>query len=1711
MLKQLTRTMFTAVALLLLFAVSSALAASGMHDATARAASNASHKRSAAGRRKHKPGATIHHAKLRGADFASATVLLGANTVESQYDSLVGGQAEAFRLQAGATGPAGLAHVYISAANTARTVIVGIYANANGNPGALLSTGSAPASSAGTWTLVSIAPIELVSGRTYWLAILGTGGTLRYRDRWRGPCPSQTSAQRTLGALPRTWSDGTVYADCPASAYVSPGVPAKVLDPIQPVSPSSPLEPGVPAAPVAEEELAPVLPSAPVDTVSPSIAGSAIEGQELGASSGSWTGSPTSYAYRWQDCNALGEACSNIAGATASSYTLAAGSVGHRVRVVVSAINAGGTTSASSGATAIVASVPPPAAPANTVLPAITGTAVERQTVSASTGTWSGSPTSYAYQWEDCNTAGEACSDIGGATSSTYELVSSDVGHTVRVVVSAANPGGSTPASSPATATVVTPPPSPPSNIALPAVSGSAVEGQTLTASAGTWAGSPTSYGYQWEDCNSLGEGCLSISQATTSNYKLAASDVGDTLRVVVTAGNAGGSTQISSVASSTVVPLAPSSTALPAVSGSAVEGQTLSASSGTWTGSPTSYGYQWEDCNTTGEACANVSGATAASYKLAASDVGHTLRVVVVASNAGGSAQASSAASGMVVPVAPSNTVLPTISGSPVEGETLKASSGAWSGSPTSYAYQWEDCNSSGEACSNVSGATASSYNPVSGDVGHTLRVMVTASNAGGSARASSAASGTVAPAPAAPVNSALPLISGSVVEGQTLSASTGTWSNSPTSYAYQWQDCNSSGESCANISAATSSSYKLAVGDVGHELRVLVTATNAAGSSAPQASAATSVATAAGVTCTVTVSASASASAIASDIVSAANGSTVCLASGTYPSGITISKADHSAYVTVRPAVGATATVPGIKIANSSYLRFEHLNMTAGFNAEDAAGTAGNHYQFVGNTISEAKYGIVLYGDAAPITEVLIERNYIHDITLPPESGGKCTQGYAEGQGVTLFYADGVTIKNNNFNVVYAHYIQGAGEAKGVDVEHNLFMGHIAEACSHLNFWQVYEGSVNSTFKDNVMIGEGTGEKGGTSETAATVGLEFENGPESKHCATTMENTTVENNLFVDAADSYAISTFVTKHDTTTHNTIVGSEYGTGFLTKLPEHPSETCGGLGVPAPFTEGTQMTHNIDVKNGASNDFTFEECEGSCVFNEDVSEDETAKKAFAKSTERVPSGASSYVSKWTPAWATTKWSVFKEVNEEGKHLPTTPVGFYQPTTAGVKALHAGYEGEIGIEPEEAGAEAEAKAPVNTALPVISGSATIGQTLSATSGSWEYAPVSYAYQWRDCSTAGAECADISGATGSSYKLASGDSGHTVDVVATATNSYGSAAAASSATGVVASESGTGAGIEPSLTDEECFENPGEEGEDTAKIEACGYPGYNNTGPEKSATLTPASGVVKLTGTEHYEDKRLTGQLKIEPGATGVVVKNVEVITEGECPAPYNLTAGCTGGSVYLEEGAKNTVFSHDRVGGTELRGPNTVQDCFRGANEVAYTVEYTKVMFCGGFKIDGGGTLNHDYCPDNENIGYKEGGAAEDHYECLSSEGNDSKAPLVIENSTFLNPHEGQTAAIYLESLVGPIHEVTIEKDFLAGGGYVIYGGAQGGETPVGPERIVDNRIARCVTTKSACPGAGGYYERGGEHGVEAYVLTGATDSGNFWDNNREAIN
>ncbi len=181
-------------------------------------------------------------------------------------------------------------------------------------------------------------------------------------------------------------------------------------------------------------------------------------------------------------------------------------------------------------------------------------------------------------------------------------------------------------------------------------------------------------------------------------------------------------------------------------------------------------------------------------------------------------------------VAATPRNTARPTISGTAKEGSTLTASTGAWANGPTSYTYQWRRCASDGTACSDVSGATSKTYTPVSADVVHTLRVVVTASNSDGKASATSDATSAIG-SRNGPTNTSRPVISGTPSVGSGLTVSQGSWSPALTSTQRQWERCNSSGGGCLNISGATGSTYTVQTADVGHRLRVLVTGTNSGG----------------------------------------------------------------------------------------------------------------------------------------------------------------------------------------------------------------------------------------------------------------------------------------------------------------------------------------------------------------------------------------------------------------------------------------------------------------------------------------------------------------------------------------------------------------------------------------------------------------------------------------------------------------------------------------------------------------------------------------------------------------------------------------------------------------------------------------------------------------------------------------------------------------
>ena len=210
-----------------------------------------------------------------------------------------------------------------------------------------------------------------------------------------------------------------------------------------------------------------------------------------------------------------------------------------------------------------------------------------------------------------------------------------------------------------------------------------------------------------------------------------------------------------------------------------------LAALPGTWGGGkPVAFSYQWTRCDAAGHACAAITAATARSYTPTAADVGHALAVRVSAVTPAGTASASSAptlavaSSGASGGTAPKAKTLPLIQGGNQVGQTLTAQVGTWTGSPTSYSYQWRRCAPGGTACVAIPDAAGDSYATSPGDIGFVISLTVTAIGKGGAGSSTSAPTAIIlaapVPAPAVETTIALPGQAGAVTTASSVAIAT-------------------------------------------------------------------------------------------------------------------------------------------------------------------------------------------------------------------------------------------------------------------------------------------------------------------------------------------------------------------------------------------------------------------------------------------------------------------------------------------------------------------------------------------------------------------------------------------------------------------------------------------------------------------------------------------------------------------------------------------------------------------------------------------------------------------------------------------------------------------------------------------------------------------------------------------------------------------------
>ncbi|MDD1609278.1 MAG: DUF4347 domain-containing protein, partial [Methylococcaceae bacterium] len=418
------------------------------------------------------------------------------------------------------------------------------------------------------------------------------------------------------------------------------------------------------------------------------------------------------------------------------------------------------------------------------------------------------------YQWQANGI------DISGATASTYTLSQAEVGKAITVIAHYTD-GLGTPesVSSAATAAVANINDAPTGTVII---TGTAIQGQTLTASNNLvdidGLGAIT---YQWK------AGGVTINGANSSTYILTQSEVGKTITVTAHYTDGQGTAEtVSSAATSTIANINDLPTGTVTITGTATQGQTLTASNNLvdldGLGSVT---YQWQANGV------NINGATSATYTLSQADVSKAITVIASYTDGQGSAETvSSTATGAVVNINDLPTGSVTITGIVMQGQTLTASNNLADADGLGIiTYQWQ------AAGVDIGGAIGATYTLSQAEVGKTITVLARYTDGQNTAETvSSTPTGVVANVNDLPTGTVT--IAGTATQGQLLTVSNNLAdADGLGTITYQWQAAG------VDIGGATGSTYTLTQAEVGKAITVTAHYTDGQGTAETVSSATT------------------------------------------------------------------------------------------------------------------------------------------------------------------------------------------------------------------------------------------------------------------------------------------------------------------------------------------------------------------------------------------------------------------------------------------------------------------------------------------------------------------------------------------------------------------------------------------------------------------------------------------------------------------------------------------------------------------------------------------------------------------------------------------------------------------------------------------------------------------------------------------------------
>ena len=463
--------------------------------------------------------------------------------------------------------------------------------------------------------------------------------------------------------------------------------------------------------------------AAPTNTSLPSITGEATVGTSLTVNTGGWSSTQVTFNIQWFSCSTnLSTSCVAQSGRTTGTYLITTSDLTRYIRASVTALDA---TGGSTVFTTLVGPVVTP--PQASVLPVITGVATPGSVLQATRGTWSGAAaTGDQYQWLRCTSVDTSnCTVISTSTSNTYTVQNSDTGFrlAVNVIVRDITNRISGSAKSLTTQPVL----GSPTVSSTPTFTSNLYVGGTATLDRGTWStAGNTTYLYQWQRCSTQAiTACQNISGATTASYLVAQLDLNQYLRVAVTAINeVGGSTIYSGFSAQVAATAPPVNTSIPIVSGSAFETSVINIiSKGQWSGIEESKLLtQWQICSTA-ISCSDIASATSPTYTASSADVGKTIRAKIIAPYSQKNVEAFSNQT-PIIKKAYTNVFPPTLLSYADIGDKIDIFKGYWEGLATSnISYVWQRCKSA-TSCTNIPGATKSTYTPSSSDRGYSIRV---------------------------------------------------------------------------------------------------------------------------------------------------------------------------------------------------------------------------------------------------------------------------------------------------------------------------------------------------------------------------------------------------------------------------------------------------------------------------------------------------------------------------------------------------------------------------------------------------------------------------------------------------------------------------------------------------------------------------------------------------------------------------------------------------------------------------------------------------------------------------------------------------------------------------------------------------------------------------------------------------------------------------